>query len=145
MGRPGREFGHIGQTSQTLYLGQLDYEGAFLFPKLGQISFSKKDYVAQKLFPKPGLYHIKPYLSNLCIWCYNNHMSPRHFAAYAKRDPKGYAAFSDSLWNSFVSITHTVGLSRFFSFTPDFSAKKVYGAADGRFPDPQDQNKITKA
>ena len=45
-------------------------------------------------------------------------MSPRHFASYAKRDPKGYQAFSDSLWNSFVSVTHTIGLSKFFSFTP---------------------------
>lgn len=47
-------------------------------------------------------------------------MSPRHFAAYAKRDPKGYKAFSDSLWNSFVTVTHAVGLSPYFSFTPDF-------------------------
>ncbi len=51
MGRPGREFGHIGQTSQTLYLDQLDYEEAFLFPKPGQIGLSKKDYVAQNLSP----------------------------------------------------------------------------------------------
>ena len=50
-------------------------------------------------------------------------MSPRHFAAYAKRDPKGYQAFSDSLWNSFVSVTHTIGLSPYFSFTPDFLGK----------------------
>ena len=46
-------------------------------------------------------------------------MSPRHhFAEYAKRDPKGYRAFSDNLWNSFVSVTHGIGLSKFFSFTP---------------------------
>ena len=46
-------------------------------------------------------------------------MSPRsHFADYAKRDPKGYAAFTDSVWNSFVSVTHMIGLSKFFSFTP---------------------------
>lgn len=72
-------------------------------------------------------------------------MSPRsHFADYAKRYPKQYQSFSDNMWNGFVSITHTIGLSRFFSFTPDFSAKKVFGAADGRFPDPQGQNNITK-
>jgi len=48
-------------------------------------------------------------------------MSPKHhFAEYAKRDPKGYRAFSDSMWNGFVSITHKVGLSPFFSFTPEF-------------------------
>jgi hypothetical protein len=48
-------------------------------------------------------------------------MSPKsHFADYAKRDPKGYQAFSDSMWNGFVSITHKIGLSPFFSFTPDF-------------------------
>jgi len=48
-------------------------------------------------------------------------MSPKHhFAEYAKRDPKGYAAFSDNLWNGFVTITHKIGLSPFFSFTPDF-------------------------
>jgi hypothetical protein len=116
----------------------------FFSPNLDKPFFSNKDYVAQKPFPKPGLYHIKPYLSNLCIWCYNKDMSPRHFADYAKRYPKQYQAFSDNMWNGFVSITHTIGLSKFFSFTPDFSAKKVYGAADGRFPDPQAQNKITK-
>ena len=47
-------------------------------------------------------------------------MSPRHFARYAKEDPKGYNAFTDSMWNSFVTVTHKVGLSPFFSFTPDF-------------------------
>ena len=46
-------------------------------------------------------------------------MSPRHhFADYAKRNPKEYAAFSDQVWNSFVSVTHLIGLSKFFSFTP---------------------------
>lgn len=48
-------------------------------------------------------------------------MSPRsHFADYAKRDPKGYKTFTDSMWNSFVTVTHTIGLSPFFSFTPEF-------------------------
>jgi hypothetical protein len=48
-------------------------------------------------------------------------MSPRsHFADYAKRQPKDYQTFSDSMWNGFVSITHKVGLSPFFNFTPDF-------------------------
>jgi hypothetical protein len=46
-------------------------------------------------------------------------MSPRsHFADYAKRNPKEYKAFTDSVWNSFVSVTHMIGLSKFFSFTP---------------------------
>ena len=46
-------------------------------------------------------------------------MSPRsHFADYAKRSPKEYQAFTDSVWNSFVSVTHMIGLSKFFSFTP---------------------------
>ena len=47
-------------------------------------------------------------------------MSPRHFANYAKNDPEGYKAFTDNMWNSFVTVTHKVGLSPFFSFTPDF-------------------------
>ena len=48
-------------------------------------------------------------------------MTPRHFAEYAKRDPKQYQAFSDSMWNGFVSITkHVPIVGRFFSFTPDF-------------------------
>ena len=48
-------------------------------------------------------------------------MSPRHhFAEYMKNDPKGYKTFSDNLWNTFVGVTHTVGLNKFFSFTPDF-------------------------
>jgi len=49
-------------------------------------------------------------------------MSPRsHFADYAKRYPKQYQSFSDSMWNGFVSVTHTIGLGRFFSFTPAHS------------------------
>ena len=51
---------------------------------------------------------------------YNDIMSPRHFAAYAKRNPKQYQAFSDSMWNSFVSVTHAIGLSNYFSFSPPF-------------------------
>ena len=53
-------------------------------------------------------------------------MSPRHhFADYQKRDPKGYQTFSDSLWNGFVSITHKIGLNRFFSFTPEFLGDEI--------------------
>jgi len=71
-------------------------------------------------------------------------MSPRHFAAYAKRDPKGYAAFSDSMWNSFVTVTHAIGLSPFFTFTPQFLQAKELEQATGRFaegeiPGDQDQ------
>jgi hypothetical protein len=44
---------------------------------------------------------------------------PRHFAEYAKKDPKGYQAFSDNMWNGFVSITkHVPIVGKFFSFTP---------------------------
>jgi hypothetical protein len=51
-------------------------------------------------------------------------MSPRHFANYAKNSPKEYQAFSDNMWNGFVSITkHVPIVNRFFSFTPaDFAA-----------------------
>jgi len=51
-------------------------------------------------------------------------MTPRHFAEYAKNNPEEYQAFSDSLWNGFVSVTkHIPIVNRFFSFTPaDFSA-----------------------
>lgn len=49
-------------------------------------------------------------------------MSPRHhFADYAKQNPKQYAAFSDSMWNGFVIVTHAIGLSKFFTFSPDFT------------------------
>jgi hypothetical protein len=48
-------------------------------------------------------------------------MSPRHhFADYQKRDPQGYQTFCDNMWNSFVTVTHKIGLSPFFSFTPEF-------------------------
>lgn len=53
---------------------------------------------------------------------YNYIMTRSHFADYRKENPKGYQAFSDNLWNSFVTVTHTIGLSNFFSFTPDFLA-----------------------
>jgi len=50
---------------------------------------------------------------------YNLYMSPRHFARYAKQDPKQYNQFSDSMWNGFVSVTkHIPIVGRFFSFTP---------------------------
>jgi hypothetical protein len=49
-------------------------------------------------------------------------MTPRHhFADYMRNNPKEYQAFSDNVWNTFVRVTHTIGLSKFFSFTPDFS------------------------
>ena len=47
-------------------------------------------------------------------------MTPRHFAAYAKNNPKDYQKFSDNLWNGFVTVTHAVGLSNYFSFSPPF-------------------------
>ena len=59
-------------------------------------------------------------------------MSPRHFANYAKNNPQEYRAFSDSLWNGFVTATHAIGLSSFFSFTPDFLQGEDK-AASGRF------------
>ena len=88
-------------------------------------------------------------------------MSPRHFANYAKNDPEQYQSFSDNMWNGFVTVTHKIGLSPFFSFTPEFleglNAKqigkqlgKVYNQAmndnpvtgsfaDGEIPGDQDQ------
>ena len=61
-------------------------------------------------------------------------MSPRHhFAEYAKRQPADYKTFSDNMWNSFVGITHTVGLGKFFSFTPDFIQAPKVDQATGRF------------
>jgi hypothetical protein len=62
-------------------------------------------------------------------------MSPHHFAKYAKRDPKSYNAFSDNMWNSFVTITHKVGLSPFFSFTPEFLQAREEEQATGQFSD----------
>jgi len=48
-------------------------------------------------------------------------MGRNHFAEYARKDPKDYQAFSDSMWNGFVSITkHVPIVNRFFSFTPEF-------------------------
>jgi len=48
-------------------------------------------------------------------------MGRDHFAQYAKNQPKEYRAFSDSMWNSFVTVTHAIGLNRFFTFTPDLA------------------------
>lgn len=69
----------------------------------------------------PKHYIPKPLICQILIAWYNKSMTPRHFAEYAKRDPKQYQAFSDSMWNGFVSITkHVPIMGRFFSFTPDF-------------------------
>lgn len=49
-------------------------------------------------------------------------MSPRtHFADYRKNNPQDYKTFSDGLWNGFVTVTHAIGLHKFFTFTPDFT------------------------
>lgn len=46
-------------------------------------------------------------------------MTRSHFADYQKNDPQGYQAFSDNLWNGFVSVTKYVPIvNRFFSFSP---------------------------
>ena len=83
-------------------------------------------------------------MSNLNIKVYNVYMSPRHFAAYQKRDPHGYNTFSDNMWNSFVTVTHAIGLSPYFSFTPEFlqarEEKQAEGRiAEGEIPGDQDQ------
>jgi hypothetical protein len=103
-------------TIKPLFSPNLDYEGQFLFPVPNLIPY-------KPLFVKP-LYQV-----------YNVFMSPRHFAAYQKRDPKGYQAFSDNMWNGFVSITkHVPIVNRFFSFSPaEFQV------------DQQTENKITNA
>lgn len=69
-------------------------------------------------------------------------MTRDHFSQYRNRKPLEYQAFSNAMWNTFVSVTHTIGLSKFFSFTPDYQAKREYTAADGRFS--EIENKITK-
>jgi hypothetical protein len=60
-------------------------------------------------------------------------MGRDHFAQYAKSQPKEYQTFSDSLWNGFVGITHTIGLSKFFSFTPIPPAVPAPKSPTGRF------------
>ena len=60
-------------------------------------------------------------------------MGRDHFAQYAKQHPKEYQAFSNNVWNSFVSVTHTIGLSKFFSFTPDFSPGPAATPKSGQF------------
>jgi hypothetical protein len=53
-------------------------------------------------------------------------MGRNHFADYAKNQPKEYEAFSNSMWNGFVSITKRIPIvNRFFSFTPDFLADTI--------------------
>lgn len=57
-------------------------------------------------------------------------MARDHFSQYRNTQPQAYKAFSDSLWNGFVSATKVVGLGKFFSFTPvdladDLDPKKI--------------------
>jgi hypothetical protein len=62
-------------------------------------------------------------------------MSPRHFANLRQSDPIAYRIGEDKVWNTFVSITHKVGLSNFFSFTPDFSEYRAKNGGDQETPD----------
>jgi hypothetical protein len=71
-------------------------------------------------------------------------MSPRHFANLRKVDPASYKQGEDAVWNTFVTVTHAIGLSNFFSFTPDFYRDHKLDQATGRFapgeiPGDQDQ------
>lgn len=74
-----------------------------------------------------------PYIDISQEQCYNCFMSPRHFTNYMNQDPKGYQTFSDNVWNTFVGVTHTIGLGKFFSFTPEELQRRSYTAKDGRF------------
>jgi hypothetical protein len=69
-------------------------------------------------------------------------MTRHHFADYYQRDPQGYVQSSNDMWNTFVSITHKVGLKHFFSFTPDFSGaiKAQPGAGSGKFKEEELQS-----
>lgn len=62
-------------------------------------------------------------------------MSPRHFANLRQADPLAYQKGEDQVWNTFVSITHKVGLSSFFSFTPDFLQARAQNGGDQTNPD----------
>jgi hypothetical protein len=62
-------------------------------------------------------------------------MSPRHFAKLMKSDPKAYKTGEDKVWNTFVTITHKVGLANYFSFTPDFSEYRAKNGGDQTNPD----------
>lgn len=62
-------------------------------------------------------------------------MSPRHFANLRKADPVAYHKGEDKVWNTFVAITHKVGLANYFSFTPDFSEYQAKIDGDQTNPD----------
>lgn len=75
-----------------------------------------------------------PYIDISQEQCYNLYMTPRHhFADYMRNNPKEYQTFSDNVWNTFVGVTHTIGLGKFFSFTPEELQRRSYTAKDGRF------------
>ena len=58
-------------------------------------------------------------------------MTRSHFADYAKRNPREYQTFSNNMHNAFVSMTHLIGLSKFFSFVPDsIPAEKRAGSEE---------------
>lgn len=67
--------------------------------------------------------------------CYNLYMSPRHFAKYRELNPKEYQTFSDNMWNGFVSVTKTIGLGKYFSYSPEDLRDKPYTPEDGQFAD----------
>lgn len=55
-------------------------------------------------------------------------MGRDHFSQYRQAKPQEYKAFSDSLWNGFVSVTKYVPVvNRFFTFTPEFLAPEEVG------------------
>lgn len=54
---------------------------------------------------------------------------PRHF--YRLNNPKAAKEDDIGLTNSFVSITHKIGLSRFFSFVPPLFDRAAWRAEHG--------------
>jgi hypothetical protein len=62
-------------------------------------------------------------------------MSPRHLSKLQQSNPKDFYNGQDKVWNTFVTITHKVGLANYFSFTPDFSEYRAENGGDQINPD----------
>lgn len=82
------------------------------------------DYDQSQKIPKPSTI-IYLVCQTMYKWCYD-YIMPRHF--YRVNFPKAAQDDDRGLHNAFVSITHKIGLSKFFSFVPPAFDRDVWRA-----------------
>lgn len=119
----------IGHFVQTLF-PDIYYEPSKIFPRTllrrTKIFPRTKGITMEQFFsPYQTLYHTNLYLSNLHIWCYNEDMSPRHFAnmynqkSHRHDQPSDGETFNEDFGAICGMLYSVITLKAFFPKSPE--------------------------